>query len=316
MGLWDGTGIPVREQFDYWQDVICREFVPLSAVNTGGNPGFASTVETSALGSMNRASIMSKAQITRRSRREIAVSDEAYFFVNLQLAGRCLATVNGNSSVVEPGDFMVVDTAEPYEFEFNGDGRMLSFRIPHASITRRLDAFRTRLGTPIDSTGAGSAVTALMTSLSSLAHDVPPAAAGALVQAFESAVVGTLAASASPPSGPIDAKPLQAVVLEFVKRNYADPELTVDRVSRVFASSPRTLHALFKGTGTSFAKTIRGFRLQHAFDVLSDPASSLSVTELARISGFYDPSSFSRAFKQHFDVSPTELRRSHSARTA
>ena len=91
MGLWDGTDVPTREQFDYWQDVICREFVPLSAVKTGEITGFASKVETSALGSLNRASIMSKAQITRRSSREIAVSDQAYFFVNLQLAGQCLA---------------------------------------------------------------------------------------------------------------------------------------------------------------------------------------------------------------------------------
>jgi len=259
---------------------------------------------------------MSKAQITRRSRREIAVSDEAYYFVNLQLSGSCLATVHGNSSVVEPGDFMVVDTNEPYDFEFMGDWRMLSFRINHASITHRLAAFRTRLGTSISSTGAGSAVTSLMTSLHSLAEDVPPAAATALAQAFESAIIGTVAASGTPAAGLIDSKPLQVAVLEFVKRHYADPELTVDRVSRKFAISPRTLHALFEGTGTSFAKTVRQLRLQHAFDVLSDPSSSLSVTELARISGFYDPSSFSRAFRQRFDVSPMELRRARSAQTA
>lgn len=316
MGLWDGTGVPIREQFDYWQDVICREFVPLAAVNTGAEPGFASTVETSALGSMNRASINSKAQITRRSRREIAVSDEAYFFVNLQLAGRCLATVSRKSSVVEPGDFMVVDTTEPYEFEFKGDWRMLSFRVQHDRITHRLSAFRNRLGTSIGSEGAGSAVTALMTSLSSLADDVPPAAADALVQAFESAVVGTLAATPAPADDCNRSNPLQAAVLEFVKRNYGDPELNADRVSRVFAISPRTLHALFEGTGSSFARTVRQLRLLHAFDVLSDPASSFSVTELARLSGFYDPSSFSRAFRQHFDVSPMELRRSHGAQTA
>lgn len=207
MGLWDGTDVPTREQFDYWQDVICREFVPLSAVKTGEITGFASKVETSALGSLNRASIMSKAQITRRSSREIAVSDQAYFFVNLQLAGQCLARVGGTCSVVAPGDFMVVDTTEPYEFEFKGDWRMLSFRVQHASLAHRLAAFRSRLGTSIGSTGAGAAVTSLMTSLSSLPDDLPPASAEALVQAFESAVIGTLAAAPGPAGDAIGTTP-------------------------------------------------------------------------------------------------------------
>lgn len=316
MGLWDGTDVPTREQFDYWQDVICREFVPLSAVKTDEITGFASKVETSALGSLNRASIMSKAQITRRSSREIAVSDHAYFFVNLQLAGQCLARVGGTCSVVAPGDFMVVDTTEPYEFEFKGDWRMLSFRVQHASLAHRLAAFRSRLGTSIGSTGAGAAVTSLMTSLSSLPDDLPPASAEALVQAFESAVIGTLAAAPGPAGDSIGTTPLRAAVMEFVRRNYGDPGLGVDLVSRAFSISPRTLHTLFEGTGISFAKMVRQLRLQHAFDVLSDPSCSLSVTELARICGFYDPSSFSRAFRRHFDVSPLELRRARAAQTA
>ncbi len=234
MGLWDGTDVPTREQFDYWQDVICREFVPLSAVKTGEITGFASKVETSALGSLNRASIMSKAQITRRSSREIAVSDQAYFFVNLQLAGQCLARVGGTCSVVAPGDFMVVDTTEPYEFEFKGDWRMLSFRVQHASLAHRLAAFRSRLGTSIGSTGAGAAVTSLMTSLSSLPDDLPPASAEALVQAFESAVIGTLAAAPGPAGDAIGTTPLRAAVMEFVKRNYGDPGLGVDLVRHSF----------------------------------------------------------------------------------
>ena len=31
MPVWDNTRLPEREQFEYWNDVICRAFVPLRA---------------------------------------------------------------------------------------------------------------------------------------------------------------------------------------------------------------------------------------------------------------------------------------------
>ncbi|MFK0042198.1 helix-turn-helix domain-containing protein [Paenarthrobacter sp. NPDC090517] len=316
MGLWDGSVIPAREQFDYWQDIICREFVPLSAVRTGHDFGFASKVETSPLGSLNRASIVSKAQITRRGAREIAASDEAYFFVNLQMAGRCLANVGGVSSVVNPGEFMVVDTAEPYEFEFSGDWRMLSFRVDHRDIEDYLSAYRDRLGVPVGPGGVGSAVTSLMRVLDSLSDELSPVSVSSMVHSFESAVVAALAAAPGLSVDAVGAAPLRAAVLDHVRRNLGDAGLSVEQVSRTFSISVRTLHGLFEGAEDSFSRTVRNLRLQRAHDVLSDPSCTVSVTELAQFSGFYDPSAFTRAFRRRFGVSPVELRRSVTARTA
>ncbi|HKU31829.1 MAG TPA: helix-turn-helix domain-containing protein [Arthrobacter sp.] len=316
MGLWDGSVIPVREQFDYWQDVICREFVPLSAVRKGQGLGFASKVETSPLGSLNRASILSKPQITRRGAREIAASDEAYFFVNLQLAGRCLANVAGVSSLVNPGDFLVVDTTEPYEFEFSDDWRMLSFRVAHRDIEGHLAGYRDRLGVPIAPAGIGSAVTSLMRVMNSLTNELSPVSISSLVHSFESALVAALAASPGLSGDALEAAPLRVAILEYVRRNLGDPDLNVDQVSRAFSISPRSLHGSFEGTGESFSRTVRNLRLQRAHDLLSDPSCTVSITELAQFSGFYDPSAFTRAFRRRFDLSPIELRRSTAAQTA
>lgn len=49
----------------------------------------------------------------------MAAADGAFYFVNLQLVGRCRTRQGTEESVVEPGQFVVVDTTAPYYFDFD-----------------------------------------------------------------------------------------------------------------------------------------------------------------------------------------------------
>ncbi|WP_285655958.1 helix-turn-helix domain-containing protein [Actinomycetospora sp. NBRC 106375] len=303
MAVWDIATLPAREQFSYWHEVICQAFVPLTPHRTTDETGFAAKVETRALAGLNRARLRSRPQRTDHGPREVARTAGAYYFVNLQLAGRCVTTVGEHTSVVRAGELVVVDTAEPYFFELDRPWQMLSFRVPHGELDAKLHGRRPRLGRAVTATGAGAAVAALMPALWSL--DAADPAAGELAESFATAVA---AATAGAPAERPRAGVTRAAVLAHVERHLGDRDLTVAGVCRLFAISPRTLHHLFAGTGESFAATVRHRRLDRCAAVLADPATTATVTAVARAHGFDDPTAFARAFRRRFGVSPRERR--------
>lgn len=308
MGVWDIAALPEREQFGYWHEVICQAFVPLTPHRTTGDEGFAAKVETRPLAGLNRARLRSQPQRTDHGPREVARTDGSWYFVNLQLAGRCVTTVRGRTTVVGPGEFVVVDTAEPYFFHLDRSWQMLSFRVPHDDLDARLGSRRLELGRSFPGAGAGAAVTSLMTALWSVDAEVP--AAGELAESFTTAVAAVTASGGGPLAEDTTRRTAvsRAAILAHVERHLGDRDLTVTGVCRRFAISPRTLHNLFADAEESFAATVRRLRLERCASVLADPSSTATVTAVAGAHGFDDPTSFSRAFRRRFGVSPREMR--------
>ncbi|HEX4249928.1 MAG TPA: helix-turn-helix domain-containing protein [Pseudonocardia sp.] len=311
MPLWDIARRPAGEQFDYWREVICQAFVPLTPERTTDRAGFPSEVEERPLGTTNRASIRSQPQRVAHGRREVGHSRGAYYFVNLQLAGRCAVRQGRAESVLTRGQFAVLDTTEPYYFDFDSDWRMLSFRVPHEQLRGRLADPRLGTGIAIDATtGTGAVVAALMRSLWELDGPIGAGAAAELEQSFASVTAVAMGSVPPDPSGgdQLSHPGIRAAVLRFVLANLGDPDLSVARVCRQFAISPRLLHLLFSDQPASFAGTVRALRLERCARLIADPASTASITEIAARHGYPDPASFSRAFRRQFGVAPRDVR--------
>ncbi len=303
MPVWDVSRLPERDQFDYWREVICQAFVPLTPGRKEPGRGFASAVETRPLAEVNRARIASRAQTTRHGPREVAATADAYYFVNLQLAGRCRTRVGTADTVVRPGQFVLVDTTQPYYFDFEDDWRMLSFRVPHHLLGSGAAGLRT--GVPVDGRGVGGVVTALMRSLWDVDDAVAPAARHQLERSFAAAVSAAVTPGGQPATPRAS---LRTAVLQYVDDNLTDSTLSVVSVCRQFAISPRTLHNLFAGGDDTFAATVRRLRLERSARVLADPTTTATVAEIAAAHGFDDPTTFTRAFRRRFGSRPTDVR--------
>ncbi|NND35360.1 MAG: response regulator, partial [Saprospiraceae bacterium] len=95
-------------------------------------------------------------------------------------------------------------------------------------------------------------------------------------------------------------------IQQFVD-THLDQDLTVEDVAAAVRMSRVQLYRKVKAlTGKSVSLYIRLIRLHHARQLLL--SSQKNVSEVAYETGFSDPSYFSRAFKEEFSVSPTELR--------
>ncbi len=96
--------------------------------------------------------------------------------------------------------------------------------------------------------------------------------------------------------------------VEVIEKHLEDPELDAALLASELHLSESQLYRKLKAlSGKSTSVFIRGIRLSVAKKLLE--ASDLNISEIAYQCGFNDPAWFSRAFKEKFGVSPSDVRK-------
>lgn len=96
-------------------------------------------------------------------------------------------------------------------------------------------------------------------------------------------------------------------VRRAVKKHLRSPALGPKLLCRQVGTSRSQLYRLLESDG-GVAHYIRRQRLLAAYALLSDPSVDTPISQIAEEFCFADGSGFSRAFRQEFDISPTDLR--------
>lgn len=103
------------------------------------------------------------------------------------------------------------------------------------------------------------------------------------------------------------ASPLIALARRSIDRNYANPEISFQKLSDELNISAGYLSKLFKHEmGMTFIDYLTRVRIQEAIALLNDP--SLRVYDIAERVGYHSQHYFCAAFKRVLGVSPTEYR--------
>jgi AraC-like DNA-binding protein len=96
----------------------------------------------------------------------------------------------------------------------------------------------------------------------------------------------------------------------FIQRRLADPELTPATIAEAHHISVRTLHRLFGSHGHTVTEWIRTRRLDRCRRDLTDPLlADQPVSAIAARWEYRNPAHFTRLFRSHYEVTPSDYRR-------
>ncbi len=145
-----------------------------------------------------------------------------------------------------------------------------------------------------------------------LERNLPGLSASDLAR-FPSAVEAMLAACLAPSADRIATArdqidlTLMERVRQAVRRNLRSPSLGPDKLCRETAMSRSRLYRVLESEGGA-AHYIQRRRLLESFSILCDASNSYPVAKIAEALCFADASSFTRAFRHEFGVTPREVR--------
>lgn len=96
-------------------------------------------------------------------------------------------------------------------------------------------------------------------------------------------------------------------VIEYIQQNYNKDLSLKDLAERVFFMNHSYLSYLIREkTGKTYSSFLREIRIRHAKELLTD--SHLSITDVATLSGYNDPSQFIQTFKKEVGMTPRRFR--------
>jgi AraC-like DNA-binding protein len=296
--------LPLSEQFEAWRGWYASVFGMVSRQPAG--EGFRGKTVTWMLDGFGFNRVSTPSVSTNRTKTMIRRDPVDHW---------CVSVSKTNSSEFSVGnDWSMVPARVPYVFSLGEELssersldriQLYLARDSFQTIAPLLDAAR---GKALD-TPEGHLLADYMLLLERNIPDLPPEDGGKLALAIQAMLSACLAPSADrlAEAGTHVDLTLMERVRQAVRRNLRSPSLGPDKLCREAATSRSQLYRLLEGEG-GVAHYIQRRRLSESFSMLCDPSNNLSIGKVAEILCFADGSSFSRAFRREFGMSPSDVR--------
>lgn len=229
---------------------------------------------------------------------------------------------NGLRSVLQPKGAVLIDTARPYSFDFSGPVEQTVVKLPRPST----GLLARNAGYPVGNAGSASlrVLATVLRELEQIDSDLaacphgPHSAAAMSETAREADVLVNsaveLVTSAFAWLGPtqpnVGHEALFRSAQDFVRARLWDPSLGPEAIANHIGCSVRFVSQLFSEQGSSPAAYVRDVRLGKARDLLLAPErQNTAIFDIALRVGFVDATTFARAFRRRYGITPSEFRR-------
>lgn len=303
------------QQFSYWQDIVCNEFVQLDCENLSGTdkPTFDAELRGgSALSSMKFAEVIANPQKVTRSKKQIARSTEEEFLISFQLSSQCIIRQNGRETLLIPGTFALYDSTQPYTLSFKERFHQMVIQMPKAVLGQHLaNAEQYTAIQMCGRVGLGAVLSNFVLSLAKemgqLKHTSDELSDNMLhmmAMAFSSSVMLEQVNNNS-----LVKESLKQRIYRYIELNLCNPEISNQMIADAQGISLRYLNKLFSEEIDSVHALILEKRLSKSLTLMQDPAySGHSIEKIAYSVGFSSSAHFSRSFKKRFGYSPSQAR--------
>lgn len=303
---WSTDSVAESQRLAYWMDSICDSFLEMKS-RPVKSAGLSGSIRQSAVGAIVVNEVRGTPQVVNRDQRAIGKSDANYFYLITQLGSPWCVQHAGHHVLAKPGDSVLVDSRQAYEFGFAGELHNLSIQMPIAWVQRWLPEPQAVLGRAIDgSQGWGAALRTFKQALTpEFASDsgFPAELLSDQLGALMALAMGTVPACTPSQRGPYQR------CIKALRERISSTHLVAQEVATHSAVSLRSLHRAFAAHGETFAGVLRDMRLAEAKRMLADPRfRTLTVAEVAQRCGYADVSHFARQFRLSAGQAPGAFR--------
>ncbi len=303
------------QQFDYWREELCSNFVELAADRSG--PGvFGGRISNFPLSRLGVLRVTADAHCVSRTKLGISRSSEDCFFVNLQLSGLAKTDQGDLRVTTQAGDMVLIDARRPFSVLHDDAFDLICFKLPYALLSAELKA--SALLRPLPVAKAYKGYSRILKSYAQTLLEEPEAEFESCSPVLSDQLVSLIAAAVNVETDEVLLGSSQLgrlhAIQTFIESNLRDTELSLSTVVDHFGLSPRYVQKLFAAGGSTFSQTLNQRRLEKIATCLRRPdLRTQSITEMALRYGFSDVSFFNRSFKKRFGCTPRQYRVLHLA---
>ena len=299
------------ERFSFWREIVSDKVIHLDIEPTFPKNPFHGSIKSTRIGALQFASVQSISQFADRSRQQISKSTEDTNVFCFDLSGKQKLSYKNDNNELNPGDWVVLDSALPFKWFFPDDHVQLTLKIPKAKL-------RTRANLPesnpaylfLGNKGLGKIVFDTVGSFWNETDNM----LGQQMARFEDLIIellaNVLAECIQNKKSTTRSHFLRKIEIKaFIKDHLRNPKLSIDFIADALNISTRYLHFLFEDEDTTIGRYIRELRLGRCKrDLENFMLADRTITEICYYWGFNDSSHFSKLFKSHFGSSPKHYR--------
>ncbi|WP_198368820.1 AraC family transcriptional regulator [Roseomonas rosulenta] len=298
------AGLPEGQQFDAWREQVVP-FLDIEAPQH--TAGFDAEATTLRFGPFLLYAARLPAYDYARSAQRIRRDSLDHWMIGFCRRGTQRQRSGDTVLDFRPGVPHVLSMAQPFEARRAGEQvEWIALHLPRDALPTLEPGFEAMLNQPL--AGApGGLLTDFLGGIADRLDTLVPADLPYLATAAEALLAASLRAGASIAFAPGIERLQLARVKRLIRDNIGQATLRPGRLAGMVGMSRSQLYRLFEPHG-GVAQFIQRERLRQARRLLGDPEERRDIATLAEAAGFFDPSSFSRAFRREFGCTPREHR--------
>lgn len=304
------SGLPPRHQFEAWRD-LCVPYLDMGRPRDFDASGFEARGTALPFGSFMHYHAILPPYDYSRSRARIRRDSLDHWIIAICRRGAQRQRSGDVEITFRPGIPYVLTMA--HAFETRREGAIMewdSLFVARDAVPELEPMLSAALYAPLDGP-MGRLLASFLGTLQEVSQDLK---AGDLPQ-LDAVAKSMLAAALHGGRDRAEAQRPQmeqiqlARIKRLIRSNLASATLGPARLCALGGVSRSALYRLFEPLG-GVARYIQRERLLAAHRALTDPADRRGIAQMAEAVGFFEPSSFSRAFRAEFGAAPRELRAS------
>jgi len=301
---------PSRERPLVWADWISGHFGGLDS-DLYGDSSFDGRVLSNRAGDVVLTKLEANRHRVMRSSKMARTAENSYLKIVAPWQGSAAVEQHGRQAWVRPGGWAIYDTTGSYEVANPEQVEHLIVMLPKAHLLERGLRLEPLMARHVGGSKGISrlALEAMRSTWQELPAMSEQAARGA-GEAIVDLVRLSLLELAGRSTGTTQMEAFRDRIRGYIGHHLRDPALSIERIAVALNCSKRHLHNAFTEEEGTLALYILRRRLQACMRDLSNPElTARTLTEIALSWGFNQSAHFSRVFREHTGLSPSDYRR-------